>query len=435
MISNLSKNSILFISLLEKFIKNNCALKGEKQSIKVTKNTKHVLSNIYEEIEEGEKYVKNIVFPELVKVVNPIYSINEIPKPKTFSANSFPASIVEHINAKSCYCVTYNFSLKTDIQKSFIERKIKVIFITEEKTTSFVKYDNYIERVILLLFLISKNSQNKCAKNMTIYIYLTSKQKILPPSNLYILNQNNVNSAFTYSCPYDSEVVVFRKEEWFKTLTHELFHSMGMDFSLIHDSNNTCNNLLKIFPIPIKEVNISESYTECWARIINIFFCSYYGMKKQKSVYTFLYNFEILIQMEKMYSCFQMVKVLDFMGLKYKDLYSSVLQSKIVRENLYKEKTDVFCYYVLTFILLENYQEFLFFCKHTNNNLFQFNGDEAHSKKNIEKFCELIKDNYKKNPLLIKCMENFIYENKKNVKYKDINYLLNNTRMTLCEIK
>jgi hypothetical protein len=129
------------------------------------------------------------------------------------------------------------------------------------------------------------------------------------------------------------------------------------------------------------------------------------------------------------------VKVLDFMGLKYKDLYSSVLQSKIVRENLYKEKTDVFCYYVLTFILLENYQEFLFFCKHTNNNLFQFNGDEAHSKKNIEKFCELIKDNYKKNPLLIKCMENFIYENKKNVKYKDINYLLNNTRMTLCEIK
>ena len=433
MIANLSKNSILFISLFENFIKKKCSLKEEK----INENTKNILANLFKDIEKGEKYTKSVIFH---KVVYPISSINEIPKPKTFSTNSFPSSIIQHINSKALYCVTYDFSLNM--------RQIKVNFVIEEKTSSFNKYDDYIKRIILLLCLLDKNSQSRCAKKMTIYIYLTLKQKILPQNNLYILNQNNVNSAFTYSCPNNSEVIIFRKEEWFKTLTHELFHTMGMDFSLIHQPTSTFNNILKLFPIPIKELHISESYSECWARIINILFCSYYISSLDTSpplFETFLYNFETLIQIEKIYSCFQMVKILDFMGLDYTDLYSSSLKSKIARENLYKENTNVFCYYILTYILLENYQDFLFFCKNNNNHFFLLN-DDLRRKKNMENFYNLIKDNYKRKKTIISinCMKYFIYENKniynnkKNTKYtkdKNMNYLLNNTRMTICEIK
>jgi hypothetical protein len=73
-----------------------------------------------------------------------------------------------------------------------------------------------------------------------------------------------------------------------------------------------------------------------------------------------------LINLERNYSFLQLVKILGFMGLTYKDLYSQTHQSKILRDNLYKEKTNVLSYYVIKTILLNNYPSFLLWCQKNN---------------------------------------------------------------------
>ena len=63
---------------------------------------------------------------------------------------------------------------------------------------------------------------------------------------------------------------------------------------------------------------------------------------------------------------FQMIKILDFMGLSYNDLYKKTVVSENLRKTQYKENTNILSYYVLTTILLNNYQDFLSWCD-TNN--------------------------------------------------------------------
>ena len=75
---------------------------------------------------------------------------------------------------------------------------------------------------------------------MVVFIYSTELTKNLPNSNIDILDQIHVNTAFTYSCIEQSnEIVIFRKEEWLKVLIHESFHNFGLDFSDMNTSE--CN--------------------------------------------------------------------------------------------------------------------------------------------------------------------------------------------------
>jgi hypothetical protein len=131
--------------------------------------------------------------------------------------------------------------------------------------------------------------------------------KEFPETNIQILDQENVNTAFTRTCPKNSEIIVFRKEEWFKSFLHETFHNFGLDFSDMN--NNSCNSkILEIFPVN-SEVNLFESYTEFWARIMNILFCSFVSMKDKNDEKEFLSNVEVFVNFERAYSFFQVVKV------------------------------------------------------------------------------------------------------------------------------
>ena len=69
-------------------------------------------------------------------------------------------------------------------------------------------------------------------------------------------------------------------------------------------------------------------------------------------------NTKFFINLEKNFAIFQMIKILDFMGLSYIDLYGKTLVSENIRKTRYKENTNILSYYVLTTILLNNYQDF-----------------------------------------------------------------------------
>jgi len=187
--------------------------------------------------------------------------------------------------------------------------------------------------------------------------------------------------------------------------------------------------IFTIFPVN-SQVNSYESYTEFWAEIMNGLFCSFYELKNKGNISQFLSDAEFYINHEKVFSFFQMVKTLQFMGLTYEDLYSKTEHSKINRENLYKENTSVLSYYVLKTVLLNNFQGFLGWCDTNNLSILNFNKTIG----NQNKFCDFIKKNYKNRSMLenVELTEEFLSKLKK--KRGNMKYILSNMRMSICEL-
>jgi hypothetical protein len=243
------------------------------------------------------------------------------------------------------------------------------------------------------------------------------------------LDETHANTAFTTTCPRESEIVIFRKEEWFKVLIHETFHNFGLDFSGMNTDKCT-TDMLNIFPVD-SDVNLYESYAEFWAEIVNALFCSFFKLKNKNNIDEFLEHSEYFINLERTHGFFQLVKTLDYMGLNYETLVKKDKQSAVKREALYKEKTSILAYYVIKTILMNNYQGFLDWCQINNYKLYDFKKTQP----NIDKFCLFIKQNYKSNAMLgnVDRMEHFFMNIKPNNKEK-YNFIMKTMRMSICEL-
>ena len=418
----LTKQSQLLMSF---FLEKKCIYYNEQ-----TAKTKELLKKLYYDMKKADAYIKtqkarlNDRFYKLQ--ITKIHTISQIPRPTTFNPDSFPKEIREHIDSSMLYALTYSFSL--------FDREIIIHFIVEHSEPEYQieLYNEYIEKILVWYYIINEYSSKTCSKKLSLFLYFTSLKKQLPASNVHILNQNNVNTAFTYTCPIDSEIVVFRQEEWFKVLMHESFHNFALDFSDMNIQQCT-QKILSIFKVDSK-VNLFEAYTECWAEIMNAVFCSFYSLKQEEvHVDDFISNFDFFINFERTYKFFQMIKTLDFMGLTYKDLYSSTAHSLAMRETLYKEDSNVLAYYIITTILLNNVQGFLSWCDKNNLSLLQFKKTTS----NIDSFCKFIEKNYKSRSMLssVACMQIFYHSlEKKEKKDKKLDYILKNMRMTICEL-
>ena len=413
----ISKNSKLLMSF---FLKNNY-INHNKQ----TKKTNIILLELYNELIKAYDFLlstKKTNGDSFYNInISKITSISQIPKPKNFNSKSFPNEIRKCIDDMSNLVISYTFSL--------FNRNIKLFFIVEKQEDIEV-YNKYVDAIIMWLYILNDYASPRCSKTLTVYLYFTNLEKKLPNTSIGILDENNVNTAFTTTCPVDSEIVVFRREEWFKVFIHETFHNFALDFS---DMNNfECHNhILSIFPVK-SNVNLYESYTEFWAEIVNTLFCSFFSLKNKNNVEEFMKNAEYLINFERTYSFFQLVKTLDFMGLRYTDLYSKTEQGAMLRNNLYKENSNVLAYYVIKTILLNNYQSFLSWCKNNNLSLIQFKKTIP----NQRSFCLFVEKNYKTKMMLdaVHSSEIFLQIFKSYNRSKQVNYLLNNMRMTICEL-
>jgi hypothetical protein len=213
---------------------------------------------------------------------------------------------------------------------------------------------------------------------------------------------------------------------------HETMHNFALDFS---DMNykEVDDKIVELFPVATRG-NSFEAYTEFWAEIMNAVFCSYYMMSgKEKHPYDeFVKNFEFFINFEKAFGIFQMVKTLHFMGLEYSDLYSSSEKSKMMRRTMYKEKSNVLSYYVIKCILINNYPSFLLWCKTNNLSILQFKKTSL----NQNEFCKYIQKNYKTREMLNGIDNTQLFFNKISMKKnnKNLQYLLSNLRMSICEL-
>ena len=392
-----------------------------------SKKTDTILTQLYNDILESYKFLLSLKHTKgnyYNVSTKKIVSSTQIVKPNNFNANSFPELVRKHIDEFSIYEINYSFSL--------FDRNIKIFFTVEEDNIDLKidSFNKYVDTIVMWLYVINQYASKQCATNLSIYFYFTTLEKTLPTSNILVLDEINVNTAFTTTCPKDSEIVVFRKEEWFKVFLHETFHNFGLDFS---DMNNydVSKCILELFKVN-STVNLYESYTEIWAEIMNAVFCSFISLKDKNNIVLFLSKFDLFINFERTYSLFQLVKILNFMGLSYTDLYSNSQNSKILRDNLYKEKTNVLSYYVMKTILINNYQSFLLWCNNNNTSLLQFKKTSL----NQNEFCELIKKNYKTKTMLegVNNAEIFLNNIIRKKKDKNTKYMLSNLRMSICEL-
>lgn len=417
------KLTLISRDLLYYFANNNYF-----KHIKQTRETKMILKKLYEDLSNGFKLINNkkssLKHNFYNLQIENITHVSQIKMPESFPINAFPDRIRTCIRDNVVSLLLYKIKM--------FERTIDIYFSIEEDCTRTIinKYNTYVDYMLVWLYIVNLYSSEKCSKHLKIYIYHMNLIKSLPNTNIEVLGEIHINTAFTRTCPIDSEIVVFRKEEWFKSFIHETFHNFALDFS---DMDMTkCNEtILNIFPV-LSEVNLFESYTESWARIINVLFCSYINSTQKNNEEEFLKNVNYFMNIERSFYFFQLTKILNFMGLSYTNLYEKNDISQHLRNTFYKEKTSVLSYYVITIILLNNYNTFLAWCNDNNNKLLQF----KKTKTNLKKYCDLIKSNYKTKSLMenIKLTQH-VFNNTDNIQNKkDKGLLLKNLRMTLCEL-
>ncbi len=398
--------------LISHFIKQS-----KSDYIHATKQTDTIFTELYEKLFKSYIFVNRLDKESFFHITSKrIAKSSQITIPNGINLHHLPEDIKRRINQHSATEITYSFTIG--------ERKIKIIFTVEEARVNMQTYNKYVESIVMWLHIVNEYASFKCSSGLVIYFYFTYAEKHLPKTNNTVLGETNVNTAFTTSCPKDAEIVVYRKEEWFKVLIHESFHSFGLDFSNLNNAD-CLRYILNIFPVE-SQVNLYESYTEFWAETMNILFCSFFSLKHKNNINEFLDNVEILLNLERSYSFFQLVKVLNHMGLTYKDLYSNTKNSDELRKIFYKENTNVLSYYIIKTILINDYQSFLLWCKKSNPNILQFKQTQHH----IIEYCRYIEKKYKTKSML----ESIEHAEKLIKTHKTDKYLLTNMRMSICEL-
>ena len=348
-----------------------------------------IMKNFFKEIAIAEKKTELLFKDNKVKV-----NISEINKFDNSHNNSLlksgytPQEIYTYINNNLVGLIEYSCKIKN--------RSIKLNFyLTMNKQfNELKKIELYAFRMIHWLTFITDYANNRCSKNLTTNIYLTPMKKFLPTNQFTTLGPLHANTGVTTSCSKNGVICLYREEELFNIFIHETFHSLGLDFS---NMSTTIFNqkISKLFPIK-SNFNVYEAYTDFWSTIFNCIFTSYY--MSDKKVKDFLIYTEFCIAFEEYFAILQCVKILKFMGLIYKYLYDDAALSEKARRYLYKEKTNIFSYYIIRSILLFNSYYFIMWCKRNNTNMINFDKN----KNNLNRFYHFISNHYKEPNILKK---------------------------------
>ena len=325
-----------------------------------------IIKSLYKTIKKAIE--ANNVFEKTEKKVE--YK-NDILGTDLFDSKYVPQEVNDYIDSKLVFSLEDSHSYvptKIHYTTKVGSRKVEIFFILFEEEERIDIFANY---VISWLMVLDKYSDKMCSNSLKIHFVMTDLKKKLPTDEMDILGVSHCNSAVTYACAPKGEMLIFRKQEWFKVFIHETFHSYGLDFSTM-DTLDFNKKIKHIYPIK-SEFNLFESYTEFWATIINCIYNSYVLLDGCEDI---LY-FDLCIKMEQIFSLFQCAKILRFMGLSYKQLYSDDDASVGMRKMMYKEKSNIFAYYIVKALLLYKYDDFLLWCKKHNKNILQFNNLKA----------------------------------------------------------
>lgn len=271
----------------------------------------------------------------------------------------------------------------------------------------------FVKRAHIWLSVASHYASAKCSKTVNAYLYMTGLKKTLPSGSNDIIDRENANTAFTTSCQETTEIMLYRREEAFKVFIHESFHNLGLDFSAFESAIISSKAAIQeIFPVSSK-LSVYETYCEMWAEVINIVIHDVVEHPRRRGFETAWPTIVRHINMERRFTMFQVAKILTHNGVRYADL--------MVPGNQYKEKTEVFCYYILKSILMFHCDAFLSWCSG-----LQFDPDNA------EKYVRDLIVGYYKNPDYVEAL-NKTHEHFVKSRARLPAFIRNTMRMTVIE--
>jgi len=389
-------------------------------NIKFSDSSKKMLSKIFDFMIEGENaFTESNIQDKWID----FDKTNNDKIPKGLDYNYSPEIARSEIEKMPKYGCIYNFNLN--------HRNIQVnIIIPRTNKISLHNCNEKIKRIFIWFYIATKYASNACSQNLNIFIYLTDLKKTLPSPSSNI-KQENANTGFTTTCNTNSEIHIYRDEEWFKVLLHETFHNLGLDFVGIENKKiNQC--IYNIFPIKTEE-KYFETYCEMWAEIINIMFISFLSSKNRK-MENLIKKTKDMLKIEREFSLFQSIKILNFYGMTYEDLYENSKSAIHARMYKYKENTPVFSYYILKSIMMFFIDEYIEWCAIHNH--WSLNFDKTERKNNLIEYCKFIGEHYNNDIFLynVRSIEKLFSLNRtKNILI--LNEMNKTLRMTVFELQ
>jgi hypothetical protein len=353
---------------------------------KLSKQSNENINYIFENYSKQLKF--NIKDPYFIKLLYKlIKSASATPTPHTITHDT-NVKVDKIQNDKFISKEIVDFLQISTFTHYYIQFKIKEAFYhIHIYSQNDININKYLYFIKLILNICSQHATTRY-NVFTFKIILTEFNKTQPTIPI---QPSSINSGMTEypSIPHPDdhkEITIFRKEEWFKVFIHECFHLFCLDFA---GNDSEYKQLFKpLFNIE-SDFLFFESLCEFWARTINIAIISY-STKKNIVYEEFASCMEVNLQIEKIYSLLQMKYILSNMGFTYESLMDKN------RTLPYVEDTNMFCYYVLTPVLLFHYEETMQWFIENNQTLLQF----KKNKQNIHLFFYYIKRIYN-NPSFI----------------------------------
>ena len=355
----------------------------------------------------------------LKKVYDMLFIANK--QPMSNIKEFFPSSSVDnsvlfddslkHLNddIKIGYNKRFDFEFKIGARKFFLHMFFPNAAI---KTQCVAQCKKHLKFIYCWFFVANTIAQTDYAKELTLAITFSHHKKRKPDKD-NTFDSVHVNTAYTYACREKTNISIFRKEEWFKVLIHETFHSMGMDFVCM-DNSHIESQISKLFPVKQRDIRVYETYCEMWAEILNVLFISFFATRSKENYKLMTQKMNSMLVNEAHFSLFQMKKVLQHYDMTYIDLLEN--------RKVYKENTYVLSYYVLKGIMMSFLNTFIEWCVENNGSICFKRTDS-----NLRAFGALIESLYK-HPIFLKNIEQI-----QRMKSKD-DFVNNTMRMSLYEM-
>jgi len=365
------------------------------QPIHLTKPQEAFLKSIYNKIHSLKtKSREKIEIPVSLDIVktNPVYQY-------------IPPTIQSWIAGHKDHQLYYK-----KISLQIAHRQI-VIHIVSFSQNSEKKYQKIVHLIKMWLEIASQYAASNCAEQLDIYLYLTPFKKELPAMDETgdHLDEMHINTASTTSCMLSNSILIYRREEWFKVFIHETFHCMGLDFS-DQDNAKVDKKILELYPgcDPSLDVRFYETYCETWATIINILFVMAYPVsramttriqggsrektRRQKMIPKKwnMREFVFYLNKERKYTMKQAAKILHYHNIRYRQLIGlEEIETK------YREKTQIFAYYVLKSVVFFSIDEFWKWVEEVSQFSLDFPKKQGAEEK-MDEFYKIIERNYKR---------------------------------------
>ncbi len=236
-------------------------------------------------------------------------------------------------------------------------------------------------KMLYIILLMQRIFQKECKQ--IIYYYPVPKKKSFT-QNLQILTPKEVNSGVTFlenrhnHDHMNGKIILFREEEVFKVLIHELIHSFHLDYELVMHSMRLKNDLCSNYPILL-----NEAYTEAFATMINLYLVYWEKRKSKKGKEKEEKENKIeskekkilqkMFRAELTYELGLARKILQLNGMKSADLWKLVKDDTCLKR--FMQQTNVFSYYILKPLLLSNMEFYdRFMTQYTRNGVIQREG-------------------------------------------------------------